>query len=321
MPRIGYFLAAEEHGPRELIRQARRAEEAGFEALWISDHFHPWLDVQGHSPFVWSVIGAIGEATSLPIATAVTCPTMRIHPAIIAQAAATSAATVQGGFALGVGTGEALNEHILGDVWPSAATRRDMLEEAVHVMRRLWSGGLVTHDGEFFTVDTARIYTLADQPPPVYVSAFGAKAAEMAGRIGDGMVTMAPDTEAINIFRDSGGAGKPVQGGLKVCWGSDAEDARRYAAAKWPNDALPGEASQLLPLPRHFQQLTDEFITPDYIGAKMPCGPDPQVHLEAIRPYFDAGVDDVYVSQLGHRQDEFFDFYAAEILPELKKTR
>ncbi|GAB3209285.1 LLM class F420-dependent oxidoreductase [Marinactinospora endophytica] len=318
MARIGYFLSCEEHGPRELVRQARRAEEAGFEALWISDHYHPWLDVQGESPFVWSVIGAIGEATSLPITTAVTCPMVRTHPAIVAQATATSAALARGGFTLGVGTGEALNEHILGDRWPPAAERREMLEEAVEVMRKLWTNKLVTHNGPHYTVDTARLYTLPERTPEVYVSAFGRKAAELAGRIGDGLVMMGPETSTIQTFRESGGEGKPVQAGLKVSWGRDAGEAARYACERWPNDALPGEAAQLLPLPRHFEQLA-ELITPERVGSMMPCGPDPDVHLGAIREYLEAGVDEVYVSQVGHRQDEFFDFYAAEVLPELRK--
>ncbi|MFC7330923.1 TIGR03557 family F420-dependent LLM class oxidoreductase [Marinactinospora rubrisoli] len=318
---IGYFLASEEHGPRELVQQARLAEEAGFEALWISDHFHPWLDVQGHSPFVWSVIGAIGEAVSLPIATAVTCPMIRVHPAIVAQAAATSAALARGGFTLGVGTGEALNEHVTGERWPSAAERREMLEESIEVMRRLWTGRQVTHRGRHYTVDTARLYTLPERPPQVYVSAFGKKSAELAGRVGDGLVTMGPSRETIEVFRRSGGAGKPIQGGLKVCWGPDAEEARRYAAAQWPNDALPGEAAQLLPLPRHFEQLTGELITPDRLGAQMPCGPDPDTYLHAIGEYVDAGVEEIYVGQIGHDTRGFFDFFAHEVLPELKRRR
>jgi G6PDH family F420-dependent oxidoreductase len=319
MARIGYFLSTEEHGPRDLIDQARRAEQAGFQELWISDHYHPWLDVQGESPFVWSVIGAIGEAVDLPITTAVTCPTVRVHPAVVAQAAATSAALARGGFTLGVGTGEALNEHILGDPWPATARRREMLEEAVDIMRRLWKGGLVSHEGEYYTVDTARLYTLPDIPPEVYVSAFGDAAAEMAARIGDGLITMGPSADTVEAFRAAGGTGKPVQTGIKACVGDDAEEARRYACSVWPNDALPGEAAQLLPLPRHFQQLTDELITPERIGEQMPCGPDPDVHLRHLAQCVEAGADTVFVSQVGHRQDAFFDLYAEHVLPEAKR--
>src|SRR4051812_15955821 len=186
MTRFGYFLASEEHSPKELVRQARMAEEAGFEALWISDHFHPWLDEQGQSPFVWSVIGALSEATSLPITTAVTCPLVRVHPVIVAQAAATSALLTEGRFTLGVGTGEALNEHILDSRWPPAAERQEMLEEAIEIIRRMFTGELVTHHGRHYDVDTARLYTVPGTPPPIYMSGFGEKAVKLAGRIADG---------------------------------------------------------------------------------------------------------------------------------------
>src|ERR671935_1877103 len=174
--KIGFFLSSEEHGPAELVRQARLAEEAGFDRLWISDHYHPWNDQQGHSPFVWSVVGALSEATRLPVTTAVTCPTVRTHPAIVAQAAATSAVLLDGRFALGVGSGEALNEHVLGDAWPDADTRLEMLEEAVEVIRTLWRGGQQDHRGRHYTVQNARIYDLPDTPPSIYVSGFGPKA-------------------------------------------------------------------------------------------------------------------------------------------------
>ena len=199
--KIGYFLSCEEWAPRDLIAQAVKAEQAGFEALWISDHYHPWNDQQGHSPFVWSVIGAIAQATDLPVTTAVTCPTIRIHPAIIAQAAATSAVMLDGRFSLGVGSGEALNEHILGDHWPEADERLEMLEEAVEVMRMLWEGGVHDHRGRHYRVEHARIYDLPELPPPVIVSGFGPKAIELAARIGDGFCTVGPDADAVSQFR------------------------------------------------------------------------------------------------------------------------
>src|SRR5919112_3116036 len=169
---IGYFLSCEEFAPRDLIEQATRAEQAGFHALWISDHYHPWNDQQGHSAFVWSVIGAIAEATDLEITTGVTCPTVRIHPAVIAQAAATSAVMTEGRFNLGVGSGEALNEHILGDRWPEADVRLEMLEEAVEVIRGLWAGGQYSHRGRHYKVENARVYQLPESPPPILVSGF-----------------------------------------------------------------------------------------------------------------------------------------------------
>src|SRR3712207_4826795 len=187
--RIGYFLSCEEFGPQELIRQARLAQAAGFDRVWISDHFHPWIDEQGHSPFVWSVIGGIAQATErLQLGTGVTCPTIRTHPAIIAHAAATSAAMMPGRFFLGVGTGENLNEHIVGHGWPAPDERLDMLEEAIEVIRTLWNGGSQTFRGDYFPVEQARLYTLPDEPPPIVVAAAKPLAADVAGRSGDGLV-------------------------------------------------------------------------------------------------------------------------------------
>src|SRR5947199_1997675 len=238
--KLGYSLSSEEHDPRSLVEQAKRAEAAGFHALWISDHYHPWNDEQGHSPFVWSVIGAIAEATSLRVTTAVTCPTVRIHPAVIAQAAATSAVMLDGGFQLGVGTGEALNEHILGDRWPEARVRREMLEEAVEVIRMLWHGGQRSHHGRHYTVENARLYDLPDEPPPILVSGFGPKAIDVAARIGEGFVTTTPSKEDIDLYRSEGGTG-PIHAGTKVCYMPDEAQARATAHRPWPNEALPGE--------------------------------------------------------------------------------
>ncbi|GIH96192.1 LLM class F420-dependent oxidoreductase [Planobispora siamensis] len=317
MAKFGYFLSSEEHGPKELVRQAKLAEQAGFEALWISDHFHPWLDEQGQSPFVWSVIGAVAEATSLPITTAVTCPLVRIHPAIIAQAAATTAALTDGRFRLGVGTGEALNEHIIDSRWPPAEERLEMLEEAIEVMRELWSGKLVTHRGTHYDVDTARLYTLPDEPPPVYISGFGEKSVQLAGRIGDGYISTGPSADMVSMFRTSGGGDKTVQGGLKVCYAADEDTARKTVHRLWPTQGIQGEAAQLLPLPRHFEQLS-QMVSVEDASQGSPCGPDPEVHVKVIKEYLDAGFDEVYISQIGQEQDAFFDFYAKEVLPRLR---
>ena len=316
MTRFGYFLGSEDHDPRELVRQARLAQEAGFDGLWISDHFHPWLDEQGHSPLVWSTIGAISQACSLPITTAVTCPLSRVHPAIVAQAAATSALLTDGGFALGVGTGEALNEHILGDRWKSAEERPEMLDEAVHVIRELLSGRLISHAGDHYTVDTARLYSVPDAPPPIYMSGFGEKAIQLAARVADGYMCVQPEADFVRLYRESGGGDRPVQGGLKVCWGADEAAARKTMHRLWATDQIPGETMQLLPLPRHFAQLTD-LITEDMISA--PCGPDPDVHVAGMRAYLDAGFDEVYVGQVGPDAEGFFEFYATQILPRLRE--
>jgi len=311
--KIGYFLTSEEHDPKALVRQARWAEAAGFEALWISDHFHPWNDEQGESPFIWAVLGALSEATDLPVTTAVTCPSVRVHPAIIAQAAATSALLHEGRFGLGVGTGEALNEQILGDPWPLAAVRLEMLEEAVEVMRSLWTGEVVNHDGKYYVVEHARIYSMPDEPPPVYVSAFGPAALEVAARIADGFITTKPSAEDLRSYREHGGKG-PAQGGVKVCYGTDEAAARRTAHRLWANSGVPGELAQVLRTPEHFMQVS-ELVTEEMTGESVVCGPDVDAHVQALQEYVDAGYDEVYVGQMGDEQQPFFDFYQSEVLP------
>jgi G6PDH family F420-dependent oxidoreductase len=315
MAEIGYFLSSEEHGPAELVRQARQAEEAGMRSVWISDHYHPWNDNQGQSPFVWSVIGGIAATTRLRVTTAVTCPTVRIHPAVVAQAAATAALLLPGRFLLGVGTGENLNEHVLGDRWPRVDVRLDMLEEAVEVMRKLWEGKLTSHDGRHYQVENARVYSRPEQPPPVLVSALGPKAVSLAARIGDGYISTQPDREALESYVSQGGKG-PKQGGLKVCWAKDEATARRTAFELWPNTLVPGQLSQELALPSHFEQAS-QLVTEDKLAEVIACGPDPERHLESIRQYVDAGFDEVYVSQIGKDQAGFFEFYRRELAPRL----
>jgi G6PDH family F420-dependent oxidoreductase len=312
----GYFLSSEEFAPAELLEQARMAERAGFTSLWISDHFHPWNDDQGQSAFVWSMIGALSQVTRLPITTAVTCPTIRIHPAILAQATATSSVLLGGRFAFGVGTGEALNEHILGDAWPSADVRLEMLEEAVDVIRLLHEGGVKDHDGRYYTVENARIYTLPEGPVPIYVSGFGPKSATLAGRIGDGFCCTKPDAELVGTFRDSGGGSKPVQGGFKVCWGPDEQQAVQTAHRLWANEQLPGELAQILPTPAHFEQAS-QLVTPEMVGQSVVCGPDADRHVLQARSFVDAGYDEVYVQQIGPDQEGFFRFWAEEVAPKL----
>jgi G6PDH family F420-dependent oxidoreductase len=314
---VGLALSSEEHPPHELVRQALLGEVAGFEYALISDHFHPWTDAQGESPFVWSVIGAIAQATDdLRLGTGVTCPTIRTHPAVIAQAAATCGALMPGRFFLGVGTGENLNEHVVGARWPAADERQDMLEEAIEVIRLLWKGGERTHRGEHYTVEHARIYTLPDPLPEIYVAASGEKAAKLAARVGDGLVSTAPNEDLVRQFQQAGGGGKPTYGQVHVCWGPDEKKARRIAHETWPNAAVKGELGQELPLPRHFEQAA-EMVSEDDVAELVTCGPDPERHVDAIRRYLDAGFDYVYVHQVGHEQDGFFDFYRREVLPKL----
>ncbi|AZM87275.1 MULTISPECIES: TIGR03557 family F420-dependent LLM class oxidoreductase [Streptomyces] len=316
MTSYGYFLASEEFTPAELLDQARQAEAAGFTSLAISDHFHPWNDAQGNSPFVWSVIGALSQTVDLPVTTLVTCPTVRMHPCITAQAAATSSVLTGGRFRFGVGTGEALNEHVNGDPWPPFDERADMLREAVEVMRELFGGDRVTHRGRHYTVENARLYTCPESPPPVYVSGFGPKAAAMAAEIGDGYVLMGPDRELVDAFREAGGTGKPVIGGLKVCWHEDRDEAVDTVHRLWPSEQLPGELAQILPTPAHFEQAA-ELVTRAQVAESTPCGDDPAEHIAAIERYVDAGFDEVYVGQIGPDQSAFFDAYRTTVLPAL----
>lgn len=318
MVELGYKLSSEEQTPNDLVRYAQRAEEARFGFAMISDHFHPWIDRQGQSPFVWGVIGGISQATRrLRMTTGVTCPTVRIHPAIVAQAAATAAAMMPGRFTLGVGTGENLNEHILGTVWPSAAVRREMLAEAIEVMRALWTGEDTSHRGTHYTVENARIYTLPDPLPPIYVAASGPQAAELAGKMGDGLICTAPNPEQITTFEQAGGKGKPRYAELTVCWARDEAEARKTAHTWWPNVGIEGELSQELPLPRHFEQAAKPVREED-VAEQIACGPDPERHRASVQKYIDAGFDHIAIHQAGPDQEGFFSFYEKEILPSFR---
>lgn len=321
MVQIGYAMSSEEHTPNDLVKHAQRAEEAGFTFALISDHFHPWLDEQGHSPFVWSVLGGIAGATrKLQVGTGVTCPTIRIHPVIIAQAAATVAAMMPGRFFLGVGTGENLNEHVLGDKWPEFDVRIDMLEEAIHIIRMLWEGGNHSFYGDFYSVENARIYTLPDELPPIMVAAAGPKAAELAGRVGDGLINTAPAKEVVQTF-ESNGNGKqprPHYGQVTVCWAQNEAEARKTAHHYWRTAGLHGELSQELPTPTHFAQAT-KSVTEDQVAEMIVCGNNPQKHLDKIQKYIDAGFDHVYVHQVGPDQEGFMRFYQESILPEFQQ--
>lgn len=318
MTELGYALSGEEHQPNDLVRYARRAEEAGFSFALISDHYHPWIDKQGQSVFVWSVIGGIAQATSqLRLGTGVTCPTIRIHPAIIAQAAATAASMMPGRFFLGVGTGENLNEHILGDRWPVHEIRSEMLDEAIEVIRLLWEGEMESFWGAYYTVENARIYTLPEELPPIMVAASGEQSAELAGNIGDGLISTAPKAKLVNTFRESGGAGKPCYGQLTVCWAESEAEARCTAYEFWPNAGLQGELTQELPTPAHFEQAVATVREED-VAERIVCGPDPKQHLTQIQKYVEAGFDHVYIHQVGPDQEGFFRFYEREILPKFR---
>ncbi|HEX9443357.1 MAG TPA: TIGR03557 family F420-dependent LLM class oxidoreductase [Candidatus Binatia bacterium] len=313
----GYSLSSEEHPPADLVRFARVAEDSGFTFALISDHFHPWIGRQGHSPFVWSVIGGISQATRrLSLGTGVTCPTLRTHPAIIAQAAATSALMMPDRFFLGLGTGENLNEHILGRYWPPIEVRREMLREAVEILRLLWRGGSRSHRGKYFTVEAARIFSLPDRPPPILIAAAGKKSADLAGRIADGLIGVAPQSDVVKTFRISGGTGKPCYGQMKVCWAESEDAAKAVARAVWPVAGLPGSLMTELATPALFEQASG-LVTEEAVANKIVCGPDPARHIEKIDQYRDAGFDHVYVHQVGPDQEGFFRFYERAVLPKL----
>jgi G6PDH family F420-dependent oxidoreductase len=318
---IGYTLSCEEFGPRELLGFARQAEEVGFDFLSISDHFHPWVDRQGNSPFVWAVLGGVAEATErIEIGTGVTCPTTRIHPAIVAQAAATAATMLEGRFFLGVGSGENLNEHVLGDRWPETDVRQERLAEAVEVIRLLWEGGLKSHRGRHYTVENARIYTLPDRLPPIIVAAAGPQATELAGQIGDGFFGLVPEREVIKQFERSGGAGKPCYGQIHVCWAEDERAAKSTALQWWPNAVVGGNLNWELPLPSLFEDAA-AWATEDDVAESVVCGPDVNRHLDAVREFAEAGYDHIYLHQIGPDQGGFLRFAERELLPRLEDVR
>jgi len=318
MVTLGYSLSSEEHPANELVKHAKMAEDAGFSFAMISDHYHPWTHKQGHSPFVWSVLGAIASATErIPIGTAVTCPTVRIHPGIIAQAAATVASMMPGRFMLGLGSGEKLNEHIFGSRWPAAGVRIEMLAEAVEVINNLWRGGWQNHHGRHYTVENARIFSLPDKLPPVYIASACARSARLAAKC-DGIICTQPNSSTIESFEQAGGKGKPRFGQLTVCWARDETQARKQALEQWPNAAISGQSSFELPLPRHYEELAKR-VTESEIGSSVICGPDPKKHLDAIREFADAGFDHVFVHQVGRDQKGFAEFYRSEIIPAIRE--
>ncbi|NUT55735.1 MAG: TIGR03557 family F420-dependent LLM class oxidoreductase [Thermoleophilia bacterium] len=316
MTELGYWLSSEEHAPNDLVRNAARAEELGFAYAMISDHYHPWVDAQGNSPFVWSVLGGIAQATErLELATGVTCPLIRTHPAIVAHAAATVAAMMPGRFTLGVGTGENLNEHVLGDRWPAPDERIELLEEAIEVMRLLWQGGEQTHRGRHYTVDHATLYTLPEQPIPIAVAAAKPNAAELAGRVGDGLVSTEPNEETVQQYRDGGGDG-PCWGQVRICWAESEEEARQTIHRLWRYSRIGGTINVELPRPSDFDAAA-ESVTVEMAVDGVPCGPDPEPVVELVRQWERAGFDRIAFHQVGLDQEGFFRFWEQELRPRL----
>ncbi len=315
----GYTLSSEEWSPRHLVRMAASAEETGFDFCSISDHFHPWTETQGHSPFVWSVLGGIAAATeSLDVLTGVTCPTFRTHPVIVAHAAATTALLFGGRFSLGVGSGEALNEHVLGHRWPPPEIRLAMLEEAVEVIRAMWSGETVDHRGEFYRVENARLFDPPDSPLPMVISGFGRRSVELAARLGDGFFGHGTASELVESYCSAGGTG-PHYAQIDLCFGPDHEACAKTVHQVWPNHAIPGQLSQDLPTWTHFEQAAELVSVPAAIEG-IPCGPDVEAIVSLARQYADAGYDHIYFHQIGPDQDGFLDLWRGELAEELRSA-
>jgi G6PDH family F420-dependent oxidoreductase len=306
---IGYWLSSEEQTPKDLVLHAKLAEDAGFGFALISDHIHPWVDAQGHSPFVWGVIGAIGEATSrIRLGTAVTCPLIRIHPAIVAHAAATAQVLMGGRFFLGVGTGENLNEHVLGDRWPRADERLEMLEEAVELVRRLFRGEYETFRGKHYTVEQLKLYDTPDEPPSIIMGAKAENAAKIAARIADGTINTSPDADVVRTYKDAGGGG-PIYGKVTGAYAPSEMSAKKIAKERQPNAAMGGDLSTELELPRDFEAVA-ELVREEDLEGSVVLGADPTAWREQLDQFERAGFTHVALHHVGEDQREFIEFAA-----------
>ncbi|WP_055590961.1 LLM class F420-dependent oxidoreductase [Peterkaempfera griseoplana] len=320
MVQFGYTMLTEQAGPRDLVDHVVRAEQAGFDFSVISDHYFPWLDVQGHAPYAWSVLGAAAWATSrIPLMTYVTCPTMRYHPAVVAQKAATVQLLSGGRFRLGLGSGENLNEHVVGGGWPPVDVRHEMLEEALEVIRALFAGGYVNHHGTHFDVESARLWDLPDPPPPIGVAVSGEQSCSLAGRLADLVIATEPDGALLDAFARHGGKGKPRVGQLPISYDPDpdtavarAHEQFRWFAGGWKvNSELPGTAG--------FASAS-QYVRPEDVAAAIPCGSDPQLFVDAVRPYAEAGFTEVALVQVGgDAQYPFLDWAEKSLLPALRE--
>ncbi|WP_285563899.1 LLM class F420-dependent oxidoreductase [Streptomyces sp. NBC_01463] len=321
MVRIGYTMMTEQAGPRELVSHVVGAERAGFDFSVISDHSFPWLESQGHAPYAWSVLGAAAQATSrIPLMTYVTCPTFRYHPAVVAQKAATMQILSQGRFRLGLGSGENLNEHIIGAGWPAAPVRLERLEEAVDIIRRMFTGESVTHHGAHFDVENARLWDLPDEVPPIGIAVSGPRSCELAGRQGDLLIATEPKPELLDRFDAHGGVGKPRVGQLPVCYGTDREAAIARARDQFRWSLGGWHVNSELPSPSSFDQAT-QHIRHEDVAEAIPCGDDVDSFVDAVRPYAAAGFTEIALVQIGgDHQESFLEWAEAELLPALRRT-
>jgi coenzyme F420-dependent glucose-6-phosphate dehydrogenase len=304
---IGYWLSSEEHAPKDLVENAVRAEQAGFEHVVISDHIHPWVDEQGHSPFVWGVIGAIAQATErIRLGTGVTCPLIRVHPAIVAHAAATAQALMDGRFFLGVGTGENLNEHVTGARWPRADERLEMLDEAIDVIRALLGGEWETYRGKHYTVEQTKLYDAPSNPPPIVVAAKAEQAAKLAAAKGDGYMNTSADEEVVKVYKQAGGKG-PLYGKVTGCFAPDAATAKKIAKERSPNTGMGGDLSTELELPRDFQSVA-ELVREEDLEGSLVLGSDVTEWREKLDEFERAGFTHVTLHDVSTNQHDFIEF-------------
>ncbi len=318
MVRIGYTMMTEQAGPRELVDHVVRAEAVGFEFLAASDHHSPWLEEQGHSPYTWSVLGAVAHATErIELMTYVTCPTMRYHPAVVAQKAATVQLLSDGRFTLGLGAGENLNEHVVGRGWPPADVRHEMLEDAVAIIRPMLAGETVTHRGKHLEAEAAKVWDLPADPPPLGVAVSGPRSSRLAGELADVMIAVEPRPELGEWFDEAGGSGKPRIGQVAISYDPDEAAARKRAHEQFRWFLGGWDVMAELPGPRHFASGSD-LATEDDVAEQIPCGADPAAVVDAVREFADAGFTHVALVQIGaDHQDAFFEWSESELLPAL----
>jgi G6PDH family F420-dependent oxidoreductase len=319
MAEIGYTLMSEQTPARQLVDDAATAERVGFDYAVISDHYFPWLEEMGHSPYAWSVLGAVAHATErLPLMTYVTCPIMRYHPAVVAQKAATMGALTQGRFTLGLGSGENLNEHVIGQGWPPVNTRHEMFREAIEIIKELFEGGYTSYRGEFFDVDSAKLFDLPDRPVPLAIAASGGRSGDIAAQYGDALVAIDPDADLVERFAAGGDGTRPVYGQLAISYDPDPEAALERAHRLWSWSVTNWKVNAELPAPVNFAAAA-ETVRPEDIAEAIPCGADVDAVAEAVRKYTDAGFTHVALVQIGHEhQREFFDWSEKELLPALR---
>ena len=320
MVSIGYTIMGEQAGPKQLVADAARAEEVGFDFVAASDHYSPWLQEQGHAPYTWSVLGAVAQVTErIELMTYVTCPTMRYHPAVVAQKAATIQLLSDGRFTLGLGAGESLNEHVVGRGWPPVDIRHEMLAESLEIIGPLLAGQTVTFRGRHLQAEAAKLWDLPAEPPPIGVAVSGPKSCALAGRHADAMIAVEPDVELGQRFDDAGGAGKPRIGQVGLSYDADPDVARKRAHEQFRWFTGGWDVMAELPGPRHFASAT-RLVTEEDVGEQIPCGPGTADHVEAVQAFVDAGFTHVALVQIGgDQQDRFFDWARSELLPELRR--